>query len=138
MLIHINSIKEELNDLHRDLVAHAKVEVNNFWDEARASKKVMARGVAISEKGNYVNIYWLKIVYRRHADGPQEKPFLIRLPKGRTFRFSRKSMGRMDAFTESLFIRYEDKFEILRELISKNKKIYLDLSRMESLLERKR
>lgn len=37
---------------------------DRFWVEARASGKTLFRGVAISRRGNSVDIYWLRFAYK--------------------------------------------------------------------------
>lgn len=133
----INDTLNELDAAHGELVELAHAAKDRFWEEAKNSGRTMYHGVAISEKGKYIDIYWFKMAYKRHEYGPQEKPFKTRVAKGRAFRFSRKAMGKMEVSTEWMFNRYEDEFEVLRELISRNKKAYRDLSKMKSIIERK-
>lgn len=104
---------------------------DRFWVEARASGKTLFRGVAISRRGNSVDIYWLRFAYKKHEHGPQEKPFKNRVPKGKGGypRFSRAQMGRMEAWLEEMFNRYEDEFEIYRQLMKENRNMRRDLER---------
>ncbi|MCY1298554.1 hypothetical protein D9M68_616720 [compost metagenome] len=121
-----------------NLYARAVDARDRFWIEARASRRVISRGVAISRRGNSVDIYWLRITYQRHELGPQKKPFRSRISKGRgSFpRFSRVQMGRMEMWLEEMFNRYEDEFEVLRLLIKENRVLRRQLERYAVLLEK--
>jgi hypothetical protein len=115
------------------------VEVRDrFWIEARASGRLVYRGVAISRRGNSVDIYWLRFAYQRRELGTQETPFKSRIRKGRgSFpRFSRVQMGRMEAWLEGMFHRYEDEFEVFRLLMKENRALRSKLERYAKLMEK--
>ncbi|HEP8970136.1 TPA: hypothetical protein VDU83_002472 [Pseudomonas aeruginosa] len=111
---------------------------DRFWEEAKGSGKVLFRGVAVSRRGNSVDIYWLRFSYKKHEHGPQEKPFKSRIAKGsRSYpRFSRMQMGKMEAWLEDMFNRYEDEFEIHRQALKENRQLRRALERHAKLIKR--
>lgn len=138
MLRHIELTIELLDKAFETAYENALSVRDRFWVEARGSGKVVFRGVAISRRGNSVDIYWLRFAYKRHELGPQEKPFRTRVPKGRGSypRFSRAQMGNMEPWLEEMFIRYEDEFEILRQILKENRTVRRNLERQASLAKK--
>lgn len=138
MLRHVEIAIQEVDACFENIYAKAIDARDRFWEEARGSGKVVYRGVAISRRGNSVDIYWLRFAYKRHEHGPQEKPFKTRISKGRSSypRFSRVQMGKMEPWLEDMFNRYENEFEIHRELLKENRKVRRNLERHAKLLEK--
>lgn len=138
MLRSIELTIEQLDKTFETTYENAVAVKERFWDEAKKSGKLFYRGVAISRRGNSVDIYWLRFAYRRHEVGPQEKPFKSRVPKGRGCypRFSRAQMGKMEPWLEEMFSRYEDEFEILRQILKENRTVRRNLERQASLAKK--
>ncbi|MCY1378182.1 hypothetical protein D9M69_657950 [compost metagenome] len=99
---------------------------------------MMYRAVSITRRGNSVDIYWMRLAYKRHEFGPQAKPFRNRIPKaGKSYpRFSRVQMGHMEPWLEEMFNRYEDEFEIHRQLLKENRAVRRALERQAELLKK--
>lgn len=129
---------EGIDEDFEALYAKALDARDRFWIEARLSGRLLYRGVAISRRGNSVDIYWLRFAYQRRELGPQAKPFKSRIRKGsRSFpRFSRAQMGKMEIWLEEMFHRYEDEFEMLRLLMKENRTMRRKLERYAVLMER--
>ncbi|WP_330114055.1 conjugative transfer protein MobI(A/C) [Pseudomonas sp. JS3066] len=138
MLRTIELTIEQLDKSFETTYENAVAVKERFWAEAKESGKVYFRGVAISRRGNSVDIYWLRIAYKRHELGPQEKPFISRIRKGRgSFpRFSRAQMGTMEPWLEDIFRRYEDEFEILRQILKENRTVRRSLERQANLAKK--
>lgn len=128
----------DLDEYFEIVYAKAVDARDRFWGEARGSGKLLFRGVAISRRGNSVDIYWLRFSYKKHEHGPQEKPFKTRITKGKGCypRFSRVQMGRMEAWLEEMFNRYEDEFEVYRQLLKENRLMRRHLERHVKLAEK--
>ena len=138
MMHSAEKVIQDLDEYFESVYAKAIDARDRFWEEARGSGKTLFRGVAISRRGNSVDIYWLRFAYKRHEHGPQEKPFKNRVPKGKGCypRFSRVQMGRMEAWLEEMFNRYEDEFEVYRQLMKENRVMRRDLERHLKLVKR--
>lgn len=138
MLRNVEIAIQEVDACFENIYLKAVDARDRFWSEARASGKVLFRGVAISRRGNSVDIYWLRFSYKRHEHGPQQKPFKSRISKGRKSypRFSRVQMGKMEPWLEEMFNRYEDEFEVHRQALKENRQLRRDLDRHAKLIER--
>jgi len=137
MMRSAENLISELDEYFEKVYAKVLSARDRFWDEARGCGKVVYRGVAVSRRGNSVDIYWLRFAYKKHKHGPQEKPFKTRISKGKGAypRFSRVQMGRMEDWLEEMFNRYEDEFEVYRQLMKENRVMRKGLERHLKLIE---